>query len=128
MKLREFLNHNRYQTISTILVCFVLVWIYACESTVPSITNPNIKVGRDLLTAELDHYLAQADIRFAQLNRQDELKQTLFEHTTLWATTGTVNPLGVLLSIGALLGVGSATDNVRKRIKGKKARPATTNQ
>ncbi len=120
MKLREFLNHNRYQAITTTLVCLVLIWVYACESKVPSILNPSKKVTRLDLKAELDNYLAVADIRFAQLNRQDELKQTLFEHTTLWATTGAINPLGVLLSLGALLGVGSATDNVRKRIKDKK--------
>jgi len=97
------------------------MWVYACDSTVPSITRPGTKVNRSDLKAELEYFLAQADIRFAQLDRQDELKQTLFEHTTLWATTGVINPLGVLLSIGALLGVGATADNVRKKIKDKKA-------
>jgi len=120
MNIKTFLNHNRYQVVTTALVCLVLVWIYSCAPTVPSIQNPTSKITRAELQAELEYYLSQAEIRFTQLNQQDELRQTLFNHTTLWATTGTINPLGVLMSIGAILGVGATADNVRKRISDKK--------
>lgn len=123
MKLKEFLNHNRYQVISTILICLVLVWTYACQPQVASMQSPGIKVNRSELQMELEHFIALAEIRFEDLHRQEQLRQTLFEHTTLWATSGTINPIGVLMSVGALLGLGAVTDNVRTKIKAKKTPP-----
>lgn len=123
MKLKEFLNHNRYQVVTTVLVCSVLVWTYACQPQVASMQSPGIKVNRAELQMELEHFIALAEIRFKDLQKQEQLRQTLYEHTTLWATTGTINPLGVLMSVGALLGLGATTDNVRRRIADKKKPP-----
>lgn len=123
MKLKEFFNHNRYQTVSTFLVAMVLIWTYACQPQVASMQSPGIKVNRAELQMELEHFIALAEIRFADLQKQNELRQTLFEHTTLWATTGTINPIGVLMSVGTLLGLGAVTDNVRTKIKNKKSPP-----
>ena len=121
--IKEFLNHNRYQVVTTVMVCLVLVWTYACQPQVASLRSPSVKVSRAELQLELEQIIAQAEIRFIDLDKQDQLRQTLFEHTALWATTGTINPVGVWLSIGAILGLGATTDNVRRRITDKKKSP-----
>lgn len=123
MKLKEFLNHNRYQVVSTFLVAMILIWTYSCTSRVASIVNPSQRVNRQELQLEIDQFIALAEIRFADLQQQDELRQTLYKHTTLWAVSGSINPIGVLMSVGTLLGLGAVTDNVRTKIKNKKPPP-----
>lgn len=121
--MKEFLNHNRYQVVMQILICFVLIWIFSCQPQVASMQSPGIKVTRAELQMELEHFIALAELRFKDLNKQDQLRKILFEHTTLWATTGAINPLGVFLALGTLAGIGATTDNIRRRIVDKKKPP-----
>jgi len=122
MTLKTIFNHDRYKIVTTFLVAIVLVFIYACSPQVRSLKDPANMVNRNELRIELDSLIATAEQRFADLDRQDEIRQTLFEHTALWASTGTINPMGLILALGALFGVGATADNIRARIEKKKTR------
>lgn len=93
----------------------VLVWTYGCQSQVRSITNPMIVVNRGELRIEVDNFLAQAELKFADLDRQDQFKSTLFDTAITFMEGGKINPLAVAFTIGNILGLGAVVDNVKKR-------------
>lgn len=119
-KITEFVKNNTGVTIGLIAAAISLFWIFGFASRVQSIANPSQKVTRPELRIEVETYLALADIRFAQLDKQDELKNMILEHAMLWATTGQVNPLALGIALQGIVGTGAIVDNVTKRRKERK--------
>lgn len=124
-KLAELFRHYQGTSVAIIIVIAVLFWTYGCDSKVTSITSPNTKVTRVELKIEIDTFLAMAEERYKDLDRQDEFKQKLFEFGAIIAEGGTLNPIGIVASLGTILGIGAVVDN---RIKDKviKNRPLKT--
>lgn len=113
-------NHERYQTISVIIVAGLLLWFYGCESTTRSLLDPSAKVNRAELQIELDIIVARAEVGIADIEQQDRLKDMLLQQAIVAGQAGTVNPLALATSLAAVLGIGAGADNVRKRIEIKK--------
>jgi len=95
--------------------------------------EPGRKITRAELIAEVDFFLAQAESKIQDLDRQDLVKGTIFNSLVELAQGGTVNPAGIALVIGNILGLGAVIDNVRKRtfintIKGDYANGANRTQ
>lgn len=116
----ELFNHERYQTISVVLTALLLCFFYGCQPKCKSLFNPGVNVTRMQLDAEVDSVIAKANIGYASLEQQKKLQELLFEQSLISVTTGAFNPVGLITSVGALLGVGAVTDNVRKRKQIKK--------
>lgn len=114
-KLWAFIRHNSGIVIGIILVIAILVWCYGCQSKVTSISNYPVLVTRSALELEVDHFLKQAEMRFAELDQQDEFKRTLFAMAIDFMAEGKVNPLAIAITLGNILGLGAVIDNVRKR-------------
>lgn len=114
-KILTFLNHERYQVVAALVCLFLLIYGLSCQSSVTSITDPQLKITRDELTSEVETFIAKAERKYVDLDRQDELKALLFDKFMLYTQTGVFNPIGILPTIFAILGVGAITDNVRKR-------------
>jgi len=115
LKIWTFVRHNSGMVIGFLLLPFVLLYAYGCQSTVVSLVSPNRHITRAELIAEVDYFLAQAEARFEDLDRQDLVKGTIFNSLLELAQGGTVNPAGVALMLGNILGLGAIVDNVRKR-------------
>lgn len=136
-KFKDLINHERYQAIAIGCVVVLLLWFFGCESKVRSLANPQTLVTRAGLEAEVDFYLAQAEIRFNDLDRQDAFKTKLMEAAAIAAEGGKINILGLILANIGILGAGAAVDNVRKRkiiksnlttyVNSKKANSVPTN-
>jgi len=108
---------------ATAVVCIALgCWIYGCLSQVESMRTPEKKVTRPQLKIEVDTFLAEANLKFEDLDRQDTFKRQLFEYVTVVAEGSSVNPVGVAVSLFGILGIGAVADNRRKDgvIKGLK--------
>lgn len=114
-ELWAFIRHNSGMCIGTVLVICVLVWCYGCESKVMSITDPPRLVPRSDLELEVDHFLKTAEIRFKELDQQDEFKRVIFAAAMEFMSAGKVNPIAIALTLGNILGLGAVIDNVRKR-------------
>lgn len=125
-KILEFMNHERYQVIAGFLCIVLTVWGLSCESKVQSLRDPTIKITRDELRIEVDQFLANAEIRFKNLDRQDELRNLIFNEVLLWSQTGAFNPIGLIPTLIGLFGIGAVTDNVRKRLEIKKLNNVST--
>jgi len=118
--LKTLFNHERYQTISIIVAALLLIGFYGCEPKCKSIINPAERVTRSELDIEIDTVIAKANAGYASLEQQEDLRSLMFEHALTAASTGTVNPVALLTSVAALLGVGATADNIRKRKQIKK--------
>lgn len=114
-KIWAFIRHNQGMFIGSAIAIAVLIWTYGCHSQVTSIVNPTVLVTRAEFKLEVDNYLAIAELRFADLDRQDAIKETLFNTAIDFMQGGNVNPAAVALVIGNILGLGAIIDNARKR-------------
>lgn len=119
-RILSFTKKEASQGVAIVICLFLIFWVYSCESTVQSITHPDKEVTRAELQIELDAYLAMAETRFSQLDRQEQFKRILFENAFVISQTGSVNFQGLIATLLAVLGVGAIGDNVRKRIEVKK--------
>lgn len=114
-KIKTFLNHERYQTIAIVLVVGLLIWFIGCQSKVKSIVDPARNVTRPQLHAEVEYFLATAETKFADLDKQDEFKQLLLNNAIVFSQTGTINPYAILVTFAGIWGAGATADNIRKR-------------
>lgn len=113
--LKNLFNHERYQVISILLAAGLLIYFYGCQPKVPSIINPNNEISRAELDIEVENFIARANFGYASLTQQEALRQMLFEQAMIAASTGAFNPVAMMTSVGAILGIGATVDNVRKR-------------
>jgi len=114
-KLKKLFNHDRYQMISVIAAMGFIGLLYGCETTAPSILLPGTKVTARELQAELELLTAKIDNSLADIEHKDKLKKFIYEQSLIVASSGTINPLALLTSLGTILGSGAAIDNIRKR-------------
>ncbi|GAI98170.1 unnamed protein product [marine sediment metagenome] len=114
-ELWTFIRHNQGMFIGGAIAAIVLIWAYGCESQVKSIVNPIVSVNRGELKAEVNNFIALAELRFADLDRQDETKKALFDIAIDFMQGGKINPAAVALTLGNILGLGAIIDNARKR-------------
>lgn len=119
MKLKNLIvdlfNHERYQSIAFALVFLLLLIFIGCEPTVTSIMNPGTKLTRSEFEDEVNNYLQMAETKAMQLDKQDAVKNTLYQIGMVTLQTGRINPIGLITAIAGILGTGAAIDNVRKR-------------
>lgn len=114
-KLYALFRHNSGLILSTLLVPAILIYAYSCQSVVVSTIAGRGKISRPELVAEVDLFLAAAEAKFADLDRQDLVKDTIFNSVIDLAQGKAPNPIAVALVIGNMLGLGAVIDNVRKR-------------
>lgn len=117
--MKTILNHERYKVIGAVLCIGLVFWFYGCESKVDSVLHDGLKINRSSLQIEIESLIATAEARVADLDRQDAFKSALFEQAVLLAQGGTINPVGLGLTLAGILGIGATVDDVRtrKRVK-----------
>lgn len=114
-KIWAFIRHNSGIVIGIIIIIMILAWCHGCESQVVSITNAPRLVNRAGLELEVDHFLKSAELRFIELDQEDEFKRAIFAAAMEFMSQGKINPLAIAITLGNILGIGAVIDNVRKR-------------
>ncbi len=113
-KIKKMFRHNQFLTVALVVCLSLGFYLVGCDSTVRSPVNPETKVSRVELDAERDHTLAKFKFAYEDLAKQDIFKQKLFEIGLVAAQGGTINPVGVGISLLGILGIGAIADNKRK--------------
>lgn len=113
-KIWRVIRHNQSLAVSCCIVLCVLMWAYGCLSKVTSIVNPTILVTRGELDIEVDTFIAQAKLKYADLNKQDEVKSYVFNIALDFMRGGQINPVAIAIVLGNILGLGAILDNRRK--------------
>jgi hypothetical protein len=111
----QFLKDNLFFLVALVLCCGIPFVFYGCQSTTYSLRDPTIRVSRNQLNTEVETFLTEAEGRYIELDREDELRKLLFETGFTMAQTGTINPLAIITTLGTILGGGAVADNIRKR-------------
>ena len=149
MNLRNFLNHERYKVFFTAAAIIGLMTLYSCDMRVKSLSDPERKLTRTELEAELkgiiatrelemqvliakmqselDLTAAEASAKFKKFDQFDKFKELVFNSSVAFMQNGAVNPMAILFQIGTIFGVGAVVDDIRTRKKlknGTSAQPA----
>jgi len=114
-KIFAFLRHNSCMFLSVIACSLAVLYIYSCQSTVVSLVNSPVRISRAQLVLEVDAFLSQAELLFDDLDRQDLVKDTIFNSVLDLASGKAPNPIGIALTLAGILGIGAVGDNIRKR-------------
>lgn len=117
----DFLKKNTPLIIASIIAAGMLFYAYGCEPKTRSLLDPNRKINRQDLTFEMQTLLNRSEVGFADLDHQIEIRNLIFQQGLLIAQGGSINPLGVITSVMAVLGIGAAADDIRLRKKIKNA-------
>jgi len=123
----EWVRHNQGMVLSIIVIAGVAAWTFGCQSRVTSMIEPakmvnaqelelEIQLETARLNLEVENLLGQAELKMADLAKQDAIKQKLFDFAAITVDAGTVNPAGVVGLLFSILGVGAVIDN---RLKDK---------
>ena len=113
-KIWRAIRHNQCLATAAVVCIALACWAYGCQSQVESMRTSDKMVTRPQLKIEVDTLLAEAKLKFEDLNRQDAFKRQLFEYGLVVAQGGSVNPVGVAVSLFGILGIGAVADNRRK--------------
>jgi len=119
----KFLNDNHWFVIAALCMAIILFWIFGCQSTCKSLINSDNLVTRGELQAELEYLISMANVRAAELDNQDKIKQQLLDAVNIIGQGGQFNASGLLTlfaSIGAIsfgLNRNQALKDARKKIK-----------
>ncbi|MBA7658076.1 hypothetical protein ES703_66024 [subsurface metagenome] len=114
----KFLNDNHQYLIGAIVIAAVMFWTYGCQSQVSSMLHPERKITRAGLQLELDYLVGQLEIKFADLDKQDEIKQTLLDLGSTFATSGTLNPTGLLNTAISVAAISFGLNQRKRRLNG----------
>lgn len=105
------------------LVCAVLMlWLYSCEPKAQSLSNNGRLLTRDELRIELDHFIATAEIRFASIERQRQLRTMVLNNALVLVEGQPANPVGILTGLLAIYGTTQAAKNAKGAIKNGRAK------
>lgn len=113
----NYIKKNIHWLISVNVAIFVITYAYGCEAKTKSLIHDNKKVPRSEITSELELLERKSKIAYADLDRQERIRDIVLNQSLIVASGGSVNPVGVVMSIMSVLGIGIAADDVRLRKK-----------
>jgi len=114
-ELKKMLKDKWPFVISAICCAGFALYAFGCQPKTKSLIQPDRKVNRSELNIEIDMLLAQYENRVADIERQEQLKNFIFEQTLVVAQGTTPNPVGIITALFAILGAGATADDVRLR-------------
>jgi len=118
MKLTDFVT-NPPMTLAIIVLTVLLFWGYGCPPQTKSLLEPDKKVTRPELQIELDSIVATAQFRLADLDRQEQFRDIIFNNAMVMVETGTLNPIGIMTMLAGLYGVTRGAKDIKDRVKKK---------
>jgi len=100
-----------------VLGLIILYLVYGCEPRTASVIDPARQVNKYELKAELDLVVTRFENKFQDIAQQEEFRKALFDTAINMFITGQIDPLGVVMTLASVLGLGALGDDVRLRKK-----------
>lgn len=119
-KILDFIKENWLLMLTWNILIAIVFYAYGCEPKTQSLITPTQKVTLNELQTEIDILMLQSEARFADLQKQYELRDFVLNQSLTIAQAGTVNPIGLITSLLAIVGVGATADDIRLRRQRKK--------
>ena len=124
-KFMHYMNENHWYIIAAIVICFILIWLFGCESQVQSMITPNKQVTRPQLQLESEFLLGQVRLKLADLDKQDEIKKLILDQAAIFSQSGTLNYTGLLNTIVSIGAISFGMNRNQKLNALAKAKPTT---
>ncbi|GAI61185.1 unnamed protein product [marine sediment metagenome] len=119
---------KNHRGIITVLITGVLcIWLYSCESQVKSMDGSNRLINRAELQLELDRFMGMAQVRMADLDKQDAFRALIIENSLLLVQGTPFNPLGLITAIAGIYGITHGTSKVVRTVKKSQAKRKANN-
>ena len=110
----DTIKHNQTLFVS-ILVCICLVvWGYGCQPETKSPRDHTKKVTRPELDIEIELYAKEVSMAYADLDRQEQIRNAILNAGLAYAKGEGPNILGLISTLSGILGIGAVVDNRRK--------------
>ncbi len=103
--------------ISIVVIVGFLIYALGCEPKTPSLKDRGVLINRQELQLELDQFITMAQLRMADLDKQEELRTIVLQNALILVQGSPFNPLGILTAIAAIYGIKQGGSNVTKVIK-----------
>lgn len=113
-KIKKFIAHNDYVLVSIVFATIMLFWVYGCQSKTASPFDPTKKITRAELNADIKYYVDKAAIAYNDLDQRDAFKNEIFNALVAYSSGQGVNPIGVLTTLGGIVGLGTAATYRKK--------------
>jgi len=121
-----FLKNHPFKIVALIFIIALLIYSFGCEPKVASVVDPLRQVNKYELEAEVSVVITQFENKFESIAKREEIRNALFNASLAMFRTGQVDPLGIIVTLGGVLGFGALGDDVRLRRKIKLASTPTT--
>lgn len=110
---------KEYKTIIvTGLVCFgFIIYCYGCEPKVRSLKERGLFINRQELQLELDQVIGMAQLRMAELDKQEELRAIILQNALILVQGQPLSPFGIITAVAAVYGAAQGTSNISRVIK-----------
>lgn len=115
MKLNGIVE-NWPKAIALLALTGFLFWGWACPPRVESLNTPDRKVTRPELQIELDTIIATAEYRLAELDKQQAVRDLVFQNALQMAENGGINPMGVITLLAGIYGITRGVQDVKNRV------------
>jgi len=112
-----WLKKHSVVIITALVTASMLIYIYGCEPKVKSLNAGNRMVTRAELQLELDRFIALAEVRMLDLDRQEKLRSMILENALVLVRGQPFNPVGLITAAAAVYGIGQAGGNVTRVVK-----------
>jgi len=113
----NFIKEHPTKTAAVIIALIILWLTYGCEPKTVSVVEPPKMVNKYELKAELDLVVARFENKFTSIAQEEEFRRALFNSAVNMYTTGQIDPVGVLITLSGIFGLGAVGDDVRLRRK-----------
>lgn len=117
------ITKNLPKSIAISVSFFLLFWAQGCPPKVESLLNEQKLVTGPELQLELDTILAKADLRMADLEKQQRFRNLVLQNALLIVEGGTVNPVGLITAVAAIYGLGTFGRDTKNYVKKKRETP-----
>ncbi len=116
----EWIKKNSSIITSAIVCVGFLFYCYGCEPKVASLSDRSRLINRQELQLELDQFITMAQIRMADLDKQEELRAIVLQNALILVQGQPFNPLGIMTGFAAIYGITQGGCNITKVIKKRK--------
>jgi len=106
-----------------LIVCVTigfLFYAYSCEPKVTSLFDKKRTITRQELQLELDQLLALADIKMAELEKQEKIRGIILQNALILVQGQPFNPAGLITAIASTYGIIAAATKTKEVVKNAK--------
>jgi len=123
----EWLKKHAALLVTILVSVGLLFYLVGCEPKTISLKQGNKLINRQELQLELDQIMGTAQLRMADLDRQDQLRAIILQNALILVQGQPYNPVGLITAAAAVYGLTQGGKNISKTVVAKRKKGKTNN-